>query len=259
MKSRLVDAVPAFVFTLMTSTASAALVDTLYVTDGDNARLAIVNGSTATIADSHKTGSPLAVRNTIWIGDYNSLNNQAIEYDLNGTATGNTADYPAPILAVDGASNGNINYALGGAFTKNATVYSANPDWTNITKLFSVTGIDLVGITYDSVLDSIWISDGGSIYQYSTSGDLISQFVHKSGRGSLAYETSTDTLWYVKNDSDLIVQFSKDGTVLGTVTVSGLTANNWGAEFSSVPVPPALYLFGSGLLGLIGISRRRKA
>ena len=32
------------------------------------------------------------------------------------------------------------------------------------------------------------------------------------------------------------------------------------SEFPShVPLPPALYLFGSGLLGLIGIARRKKA
>jgi len=30
------------------------------------------------------------------------------------------------------------------------------------------------------------------------------------------------------------------------------------AEFSAVPVPAAVWLFGSGLLGLIGIARRRK-
>jgi hypothetical protein len=29
--------------------------------------------------------------------------------------------------------------------------------------------------------------------------------------------------------------------------------------YSAVPIPPALWLFGSGLLGLIGISRRKKA
>jgi len=30
-------------------------------------------------------------------------------------------------------------------------------------------------------------------------------------------------------------------------------------QFSVVPIPPALYLFGAGLLGLIGIARRNKA
>jgi hypothetical protein len=30
-------------------------------------------------------------------------------------------------------------------------------------------------------------------------------------------------------------------------------------EIAHAPIPPALLLFGSGLLGLIGISRRKKA
>ena len=28
---------------------------------------------------------------------------------------------------------------------------------------------------------------------------------------------------------------------------------------SAVPIPPALYLFGTGLMGLVGIARRKKA
>ena len=35
------------------------------------------------------------------------------------------------------------------------------------------------------------------------------------------------------------------------------TAGNW--EVSNVPVPAAVWLFGSGLLGLVGIARRKKA
>ena len=41
---------------------------------------------------------------------------------------------------------------------------------------------------------------------------------------------------------------------------SGYTINLTGAEFiSAVPIPPAPWLFGSGLLGLVGIARRKKA
>ena len=34
--------------------------------------------------------------------------------------------------------------------------------------------------------------------------------------------------------------------------------NNPGA-WTVVPIPPALYLFGSGLLGLVGVARRKRA
>jgi hypothetical protein len=33
---------------------------------------------------------------------------------------------------------------------------------------------------------------------------------------------------------------------------------NFNANMSSVPVPAAVWLFGSGLLGLVGIARRKK-
>jgi len=33
----------------------------------------------------------------------------------------------------------------------------------------------------------------------------------------------------------------------------------WIADFSVVPIPPALWLFGSGLLGLIGMAKCKQA
>ena len=49
--------------------------------------------------------------------------------------------------------------------------------------------------------------------------------------------------------SSLIVRGSFDGNI-----------GNWTMEgtYSTVPVPAAVWLFGSGLLGLVGIARRRK-
>ena len=41
---------------------------------------------------------------------------------------------------------------------------------------------------------------------------------------------------------------------------SGYTINLTGAEFiSAVPIPPALWLFGSGLMGLVGIARKKQS
>lgn len=244
---------------LAANTANAGLIDTLYVTDGDSARLAIVSGTSASISSTYVRGYPLAVRDTIWIGDY-SAGNDAREYDLNGNATGNTAAY-TPVQGVDGAANGSTNYTLGNAFSSNATIYSANSDWTGMTSMFNVSGDDLVGITFDSMLNSLWISDKNSIYQYSTSGSLLSQFTHSSGRGSLAYEVSSDTLWYVQNGSNSIFQYSKNGALLDNVSISGLASNNWGAEFSAettaVPEPTSIVLLALGIAG-IGFSRKKK-
>ncbi len=235
--------------------ASAALAQTdpLYVTNGDSARLARVQGGVVTTSTTHVRGYPIAVRNTIWIGDYNGAQPNSIEYTLAGVPTGNTTPY-TPVFAVDGAVNGNTNYQLGNAFSGSATVYSANADWSGQTPMFNVAGSDLVGITYDAVGGSLFISDRSNIYEYDLAGNLLGQFAHTSGRGSLAWEPSTDTLWYVPNGANNIDQYSKTGSFLGSVSTPGLASNNWGAEFV-VPEPATMMLLAAGSLIL---ARRRR-
>ncbi|HYA39620.1 MAG TPA: VPLPA-CTERM sorting domain-containing protein [Candidatus Methylomirabilis sp.] len=55
--------------------------------------------------------------------------------------------------------------------------------------------------------------------------------------------------------SDMVLNFSAYG-------LQGLADESWGldnvkVDVSAVPVPPAVWLFGSGLLGLIGVARRK--
>jgi len=58
---------------------------------------------------------------------------------------------------------------------------------------------------------------------------------------------------------------SQDGSIIfGRATTSAGVAGafRWidlGAPLTTVPVPAAVWLFGSGLLGLIGVARRKKA
>ena len=44
-----------------------------------------------------------------------------------------------------------------------------------------------------------------------------------------------------------------------TLNLNGPNSYDGTFEVSSVPVPAAVWLFGSGLLGLIGVARRKKA
>jgi hypothetical protein len=45
----------------------------------------------------------------------------------------------------------------------------------------------------------------------------------------------------------------------GFADTSAPQLGQYGIEISQVPVPAAIWLFGSGLLGLVGIARRKKA
>jgi hypothetical protein len=42
-------------------------------------------------------------------------------------------------------------------------------------------------------------------------------------------------------------------------TLGGIKIEDFSLVVAAVPIPPALWLFGSGLLGLVGIARRKKA
>jgi hypothetical protein len=245
--------------------SGAAHANLLYVTDGDSQRLAIVDTTTATLVNvtgTHQGGYPIAVRNSVWIGNYYGPN--AAEYTLAGAPTGNTAP-SASVFAVDGTAVGGVNYELGDAFGSGPTVYTANINWTNPTAAFGPIvpgGGDFVGITYDSALNVLWISNNTTIFEYSLGGGLLGQFAHQSGRGSLAYDDTTDTLWFVRNGSDSIDQYSKTGTLLQTENIVGLAANNWGSEFAlhavaAAPEPASLGLFGGALLLLQRLRRRR--
>ena len=63
---------------------------------------------------------------------------------------------------------------------------------------------------------------------------------------------SFDLLTLAALGGGLAWQFDFLTDAVGTIDVVRLSV------VSAVPVPPALWLFGSGLLGLIGIARRKK-
>lgn len=48
-------------------------------------------------------------------------------------------------------------------------------------------------------------------------------------------------------------------TFIGTAFDANQVSMGFNYSISAIPLPPALWLFGSGLLGLVGIARRKKA
>jgi len=246
----------ALIFLSVSGLASAQS-EVLYVTDGDSEFIKAIQGGSVIDENLAIGGSRryrVAVGDTIWLGDVDQGTN--IELDLNLDPTGNTSGTGIDISeGTDGATDGSSNYSVE-SFSSSAGVYQFNSDWSGGTLLFSVSGSDIVGITYDPINGSLWISDETTLYEYNMAGVLQGSFPHAGGRGSLAYEGSTDTFWYVSNNGNELRQYSRGGSLLSTVNVA-FGGNVWGAEMvagssngraTAIPIPT---LSSLGLIALI--------
>lgn len=99
----------------------------------------------------------------------------------------------------------------------------------------------------------------GKTYQYMLTVDLVNNL---SGGGRVT--VGGQTIWEPGYDTGIFT-----GTILATDTgglvFNFLTPYLGRAEFDSVsvaaviPITPAIWLFGSGLLGLVGLAKRNKA
>lgn len=73
------------------------------------------------------------------------------------------------------------------------------------------------------------------------------QFGYWSGT---AFAPNPASAWYLNFNGGGLFEFSKSNNIFAWAVRSG--------DVSAVPVPAAVWLFGSGLMGLIGIARRKK-
>ena len=137
-------------------------------------------------------------------------------------------------------------------------------DLNNISSsnIFSYSYDLAAGITGTNYYDGGWDGELGDIGSaFAWDGSILSLTFDTLGGD---YITNTDNLgnpsqlltgeaWHIhsyfnNNNNSFMYGFITNGTTL-TLT----------AQVATVPVPAAVWLFGSGLLGLIGISRRKKA
>ena len=261
MKSRLLGAMCACYTCIASGVAFAANITPYYLTDGDNQIVyEIKNGEKTNSFSTFRRGNPIAVRDTIWLGDLDDA--EAREYTLSGTATGSSSSGGRNFTQLlDGAAGPDGNYSAQCCGSENF-VTVANSDWSDQRSLFSLGSTASNGIAYDLSDNTLYVADSTRILHYDLLGNIINNFSFGQSLAALAYEQITDTFWGFNRGTNNIVQFDRDGNVSQDVDIPGFNPGNvWGGEMivNAVPIPAAFWLFGSGLLGLIGISRRKKA
>lgn len=201
---------------------------TLYMVDGISDNLYIVDKSTgsASLIGSSGISSRLtglaydSLNDILYSTSYNSDGTGAL-YTLS-TNTG-IANIVGPTYQITGLTYDSFRDRLIGT-TDNTSIYEIDRMTADPGGAISGYGVPSKGFSYDADKDIYW----------------------NTGREEILY--SYDNFFTTSNE--YILQAPNTGYV-GALRLSGL------AYASTVPVPAATWLFGSGLLGLIGVARRK--
>ncbi|MBZ0071643.1 MAG: VPLPA-CTERM sorting domain-containing protein [Thiohalobacteraceae bacterium] len=185
-----------------------------------------------------KTTIALAVLAAAAVGNIGAVNAGTIGITGDYTGTYSLTVWNGGTGAVLGASTTNPNNLWSWDFT--AGTASFDPGALNIGFPYSTGPIALVDNGNGTYTGTYGISIGTNSGTASTTWDIT-----QSGNSLMI--TTWDT------DSNGI-----PGTTLAGVMPLPISLQWDGSAVSAVPVPAAVWLFGSGLLGLVGVARKRK-
>jgi hypothetical protein len=249
--------------------ASAWGDDYYYLTAGDQQRMTIVDLNTHAWWQAPLSGNEYAIAvfqnngeiSEVTVGAYR--NNGAF-YNSAGTflTSLNNANTIQSSQWLDGTTDGTHNYTVD---FYNGNVYQTDTSFNNAHVLFTPGGaLQMIGITYDTGSDLIWIADRygnpGRITEYFANGLQVYSFnTGISNISALAYQESHNTLWVTTtlgcaNGGTCLYEYDKTGNLLSSFSIP-VYDNIIGGEINPVPEPGTLLLFGSGALGVIGVIR----
>jgi len=154
-------------------------------------------------------------------------------------ATGTEADYAPVSIAT---------FAFG--FFGPVSIYTAETDGLN--SGFAAPTGDITGNNLTLDLSSWTAYWNGTSFNQGSSSDLVPNTVCVGPACSTAIATTYDSV-----TGDFTATW--DAVVVGGAFNGQLASWSITGTASAVPVPAAVWLFGTGLLGLAGIARRRKA
>lgn len=146
----------------------------------------------------------------------------------------------------------------------NGGISNQNQEWTSADLVSVAFDINdgFILTSFNSPFDAGLIMDTGSITT-DISGNLLtvmSNWFDLDVFTDFTTNTSdTEFAWFINGNNGVYVQ--GDGFVLpGTVDINNVERNidpAYWSEVAPIPVPAALWLFGSALLGLIGLRKKQ--
>lgn len=196
-----------------------------------------------------KNTAALAVASLLATGMVTSAHAASVSYFLDqSNALANGMNYLKVTIDNNG-DPGKIN------FTVDALNSALTPGSNYGTQLFAFNGPSLSGAVLD--LPSGWSYDGSkNISEFGAFLNVI------SGAGNSRQDPLTFSISGIGGDTIASYAAGNAGGEFFAAHVAGftnfgMTTSAYFAGSTPVPVPAALWLFGSGLLGLIGVARRK--